>query len=133
MIIDASIGVKWLVPEEDSEQAVRLLEKGPLYVPRLFHAEVANALWAKARKGEIDLDRVEPVSSLAHVVTDLNDADYLARALDLARELDHPVYDCIYLAAAEALGCALTTADEQFSRKLAKTAFAAVVAPLAAH
>jgi predicted nucleic acid-binding protein len=132
MIIDASIGVKWLVLEEDSDRAYALLAgAGPLYVPSLFFVEVANALWRKARKGEIDLAQIEDVASLSEVVICLDDVAYTKRSLEIAVELGHPVYDCLYLAVAEQQDDAVITADARFMRALAGTAFEHRVAGLA--
>jgi predicted nucleic acid-binding protein len=33
-------------------------------------------------------------------------------------EIDHPAYDCLYLALAIEKGCSFVTADERFLRKL---------------
>ena len=55
LVVDASVAVKWLVAEEDSDAADRLLAGGDdLYAPRLMVSEVANAVWRKARMGEIE-------------------------------------------------------------------------------
>ena len=54
MVVDASVALKWLVEEEGSEAANRLLQGDhELYAPRLMASEIANALWRKARLGEI--------------------------------------------------------------------------------
>jgi len=39
--------------------------------------------------------------------------DLRNRALELAIELDHPIYDCFYLALAERERCPLVTADKR--------------------
>ena len=53
-VVDASVVVKWLVDEEHSERAVRLLDAAlPLVAPELVFAEAANALWALCRRGDI--------------------------------------------------------------------------------
>ena len=41
--------------------------------------------------------------------------DLTASAMRLARELDHPVYDCCYLALAVREGCPAITADQRFA------------------
>ena len=43
----------------------------------------------------------------------------IARAAETAQELDHPVYDCLYLACAEATESVLVTADRKFAKKVA--------------
>ena len=48
----------------------------------------------------------------------------LDSALRLARELNHPVYDCLYVAALEAFGAAFLTGDRQLHAKLARSRFA---------
>ena len=45
-------------------------------------------------------------------------------------ELDHPVYDCLYLACAVHLGGVLITADDRFVRTVADSAYARFVRPL---
>ena len=55
LVVDAGVAVKWLVAEEGSDAADRLLANDDdLYAPRLMASEVANALWRKVRLGEIE-------------------------------------------------------------------------------
>ena len=49
----------------------------------------------------------------------LPDSDDVEAATKLAMELQHPLPDCRYLAAAERLGAALITADRTFAHKAA--------------
>ena len=47
-VIDASVAVKWFIPEIHSQTAVKLLAgKKTLYAPDLIYAEVGNTLWKK--------------------------------------------------------------------------------------
>jgi predicted nucleic acid-binding protein len=48
----------------------------------------------------------------------------LKAALDLACELRHPVYDCLYVASMELLGAPFVTWDRQLHARLARTRFA---------
>ena len=41
-------------------------------------------------------------------------------ATSIAIELDHPAYDCLYIALAAANDCRFVTADERFLRKLGR-------------
>jgi predicted nucleic acid-binding protein len=43
----------------------------------------------------------------------------LPRAMDMARHLGHPVYDCVYLALAEREDAAFVTADQRLVRRRA--------------
>jgi predicted nucleic acid-binding protein len=45
------------------------------------------------------------------------------RAVTIAGQLDHPVYDCLYLALAEAEGADFVTADIQLLGKVRATAW----------
>ena len=52
LVVDASVAIKWLVEEEGSETATRLLEGNhELHAPRLMVSEVTNALWRKGPTG----------------------------------------------------------------------------------
>ena len=54
-VVDASVAVKLLVDEPDSDAARALTASGEeLHAPRLMASEVANALWRKARLGQIE-------------------------------------------------------------------------------
>ena len=52
LVVDASVAVKWLLEEEYSADARRLLEQGhELYAPRLLASEIGNSLWKNVRTG----------------------------------------------------------------------------------
>ena len=58
LVVDASVAVKWLVEEEHSDEADRLLDGNhELFAPRLMASEVGNALWRKVRMGELERSR----------------------------------------------------------------------------
>jgi predicted nucleic acid-binding protein len=63
-------------------------------------------------------------------VTIIEEAEYVPRALELARELKHAIYDCVYLAMAEARNEVVVTADAKFISKLASTDYAGRVVSL---
>jgi len=48
-------------------------------------------------------------------------ADLAPRAVAIARELDHPVYDCLYVTLAEERRAKLVTADTRLLQKLQQT------------
>ena len=53
-VLDASVAVKWLPPEDLSPQAVRLLKGNNSFLaPDLIYGEVGNVLWKRARRGDI--------------------------------------------------------------------------------
>lgn len=117
-VVDASVAVKWLVDEPGSAEAARLLDENvPLVAPELIYSEAANALWAIARRGRIEASDVrtaldllaEAPLSVPHPMKHL-----MAAAARLAGDLDHPVYDCLYLALAIQEQRPVITADRQF-------------------
>ncbi len=121
-VVDASVVVKWLVTEEFSDEAARLLEGGStLAAPELVFAEVANALWALRRRGDVsDEDVAAAVDALkaAPLATPFSMPQLAAAAARLAADVDHPVYDCFYLALAIQTGYPVVTADARFHDKL---------------
>jgi predicted nucleic acid-binding protein len=134
LVVDASIAVKWVVPETDSNRAEVLLDHA-LVAPDLLFAECANILWKKLRRGELT---DEEAGIAAQTLEQANIAvvstkRYLARAVAIAAELDHPAYDGIYLAVAEAFGLRLVTADARMIRKVnqAPSRFRPMLAALA--
>ena len=123
MIVDASVAFKWFADEEGAEQALALVLQAPLFAPTLLLSEVGNALWKKARRDQIDPGiSFEPeLARLATIVTLLDERAYVPRALTIARSLGHPVYDCVYLALAEAENKPLITADVKFLARLGES------------
>ena len=58
-IVDASVGVKWLVREPLSEESATLLDSdATLFAPDLFFAEATSALAAKHRHGEMNREEL---------------------------------------------------------------------------
>jgi predicted nucleic acid-binding protein len=132
MIVDASIAFKWIAPEEDSALATNLLSTSDVIAPTLLLIEVANGLWKKAVKEQIDnsISFSDEIGNLSRIVKIIDESPYIPRALELGRQLEHAVYDCVYLAMAEGLGDRLVTADAKFLAKLTGTEFAQLVLPL---
>lgn len=116
IVIDASVALKWVIPEDGSEVAIGL-KSHELIAPNLWLAEAANGLWRLVLRGELDplegraaLTELEssPVASLGF------DKD-LQSALQLATKLAHPIYDCLYLALALRENTHVVTADRRFA------------------
>ena len=127
LVPDTSVAIKWVIQEEDSERADLLLHGGhELYVPRLLAAESGNALGSKVHSNELLPSEVPTLLGLV-LAMPLNWADdetLVADALRLAVDLDHPIYDCVYLALAYRVGGILVTADTRFANKAVGTVYA---------
>ena len=80
---------------------------------------VANALWRKMRQRM--LAEIEAQASLGwlHSLSLIlwRGDESLAKALSLARRLDHTLYDCAYLALAQHVDARVVTADRRFWNK----------------
>ena len=134
LVVDASVAVKWLVAEEGSNQAHDLAASGEeLHAPRLMASEVANALWRKARKGEIQRSEAGDMANMVPLMPVRWRADEVicADGARLALALDRPVYDCMYLALAHRIGAQLVTADLRFADALSSTEHGGAVMTLA--
>ena len=127
VVIDASVGVKWFVPEVNSSDARRLLTaQFRRHVPVLFLTEVGQTLWKKVyQRGELTADegreilRSLQITSLQmHPVTPL-----LEPAFEIALATGRTLYDSVYLALSTALGCKLVTADRRLFNALQSSAF----------
>lgn len=119
-ILDASIAVKWVLPEPDSPMALTLEadyrnQVHELLAPETFPVEVAHALTKAERRnlllaGETAtrLARVLSYPPLLH-----NYLPLLAYAVDLASQARIGVYDCLYIALAKVEQCRVITADQR--------------------
>ena len=124
VVVDASIVVKWLMTEHDSDRALELLRQWQerevkITAPHLMPVEVTNAIYQRAARSEFTIEFA------SELVGDLMDMDVMfvatpdlhGRALELAAQLRQgAVYDSHYLASAETLQCELWTAYERFYR-----------------
>lgn len=116
LVVDASVAVKWFAAEEWTEESRRLLAAGvDRHAPDLILAETTNVLWKKARRGEIEASHgyFREAANLPDVLVLHRSQDLFVRGSTIALDLDHPVYDCIYLACAEVEGAPLVTADRR--------------------
>jgi predicted nucleic acid-binding protein len=119
-IVDASVAVKWVVPEIGSDRAAALATYR-LSAPDLLDAECANVLWVKVTRAEIsETDALTRISRLIAAPVDRVPCRELASAaLKLSIDLGHPAYDCLYLALAIRAAVPLVTADMEFLQAVA--------------
>lgn len=122
IVVDASVAVKWVVRETDSDPADALFDDNELIAPVLWLAQASNVLWRRARIGEITADEARSrLSELRNApVASLPMEPHLDRALQLATEIGHPVYDCLYLALALHHDTHVITADRRFAAVAAR-------------
>jgi len=120
LVIDASIAVKWVVEEDGTAEALVLRQKAKLIAPELLIAECANILWKKVQRGELLKDEALLAARLLQgAEIELLPTRFLFEAaMRMSIEIDHPAYDCLYLALALEKKCQFVTADERLLRKL---------------
>ena len=122
-VIDASVAVKWFIPdaavETDVDQALQLLasaqrEEARFLQPPHWVSEVAAVLVRLAPKSVIP--SVEALLALSFVNT-ANDVGHYQRAISLALKLDHHLFDTLYHAVAMEEKAMLVTADRKYYDK----------------
>lgn len=117
-VVDASVVIKWVVQEEGSEEAVSLIDGPMLSAPDLLVPECTNILWKKVRRKELTREEALLAGELI-VRADIEFVPtraLMSTALRLSLDLDHPAYDCMYLALAMERGDRFVTADTRFAR-----------------
>lgn len=122
-VVDASVAIKWFLPENHSDAALRLVtQQHTLYAPDLIFSEFSNVLWKRVRKNEIS--KSEADSTLEGLLAlDLQvqaSQSLIPLALGIACRVNRTVYDSLYLAAAIVLSSLLVTADAKLYRALSK-------------
>jgi predicted nucleic acid-binding protein len=130
-VVDASVGIKWFVPEVHSAEA-RQWRNGPdeLHAPAFFFdLEIANILWKKVQRAEITRTDADLILGQlpALPLTRHAEAPLLASAFDLADRTHRTVYDSLYLALAVQLGGRVVTADQRLYNSLAGTPWAGYI------
>jgi predicted nucleic acid-binding protein len=137
LVVDASVALKWFLPAEFlGANALAVVKSGSaLIAPDILIAEVCNGVWRSARLGRIAQAQLPEVAAiLPRFFDSLIDAASLAqRAVAIAVELDHPVYDCLYVALTEARQAMLVSADKRLIEKLRRTRWEASAMYLAAY
>lgn len=123
-VIDASVSVKWYIPEIYEQEAISLLKgKHQFHVPELIFPEFGNIIWKKVRRGDITKAEGEKIITefskrklIIHSHKGIIKPAYIG-----AESSGQTVYDWTYLALAVSLSCEMVTADEKFYKALEKT------------
>lgn len=130
-VIDASVAVKWYVPEVHEEAAARLLARRStrdlaFHVPDLFFPEFGSILWKKVRTSELEAGTAtDIVGAMLRVPKVVHATEaLLPSAMAIALDSGRTVSDSVYLALAAYLDCELVTADRRLVRGLANAPWA---------
>ena len=120
-VVDASVVVKWFVPEIHSDAARRLLAWPHEYVaPDLLFAETANTIWRKIRRKELTAEEGQQlVADIGRIAVETVSCRALAEdAYALAHATGRTVYDSMYVALAVRLNTRAITADDRLEAAL---------------
>jgi predicted nucleic acid-binding protein len=123
IIVDASVALKWFLPEAGSREAIAL-QSGPhsLAAPSLIRMEVAGAICRAARGNAPRLSKEEAdqlcsrwLNLVDNRLLEIVPGETLLKgACGLAVSLGHPLADCLYLELADRWNIPLVTADRVF-------------------
>ena len=139
LVVDASVGLKWILDEPDSHLAQALAVGGEeILMPDFWLNEACNVCWLQVRKGKWTADEArEGLALLRAQVEPLptGDLDLHDVALDIGLAVNHSTYDTLYVAFAVAMGArGIVIADGHFFRDLARhpdPVLASMLIPLA--
>ena len=125
--VDASLAIKVVVPEADSDKADALFnqwvgEETRLIAPVFFEVETDSILRQKVSlRRELTVDQAQRAfASLQGLpIKTSHSPEQRERAWEIAREFQFPtVYDATYLALAELRRCEFWTADEKLFKQV---------------
>lgn len=126
-VIDASVALKWFVDEGDQKLALELTRlEDRLVAPDIIFAEVANVLRRKIRvRQTTGVQAEEAVQILLRTFPEaMPSAQLLSDAFAISTQLDHSIYDVLYLVCALRKDDAkLVTADAKFAAKCAAAGY----------
>lgn len=129
-IIDASVAIKWFLPEQYSINAIRLLDTGiDLLAPDLIFPECGDVLWKKWQRQELASEVIPAI------LGDLGRMNLrIVPAFTLVEEASHiavtyrrSFYDSLYLALAAVSNGRMLTADEKLCNAMKGTSMANAV------
>ncbi len=123
LCVDASIAIKWVIEEAGTQEALELRKGAKLIAPDLLISECASILWKKVQRKELRKDEALLAARLLQgaEIELVPTRSLLEATAQLAIELAHPAYDCVYLAVAMERGCRFITADDRLLRKIAES------------
>ena len=124
LVVDASVACKWFFEEHLSAESRALAESGVAFTaPDLILAECANAAWRRVRGNAIPRAQAHAfLNALPQWFETLAPTARLHEAaFDMACTLEHPVYDCLYLALAEREQTRMVSADRAFIQRVARS------------
>jgi len=112
--IDASAAYESLI-DGRSDSVLNMTSE--LVAPDIIVGELLNARWKSARS-HLPTPSVDAILGFLKRVRIVPSLTYAIEAAELAERLNHPVYDCLYIAVARRETLKLLTIDAHLTRKL---------------
>ena len=129
VVVDASVAVKWFLPEDGEALVIQALALLDAYnkdevrfvVPDLFYVETASAIWKAVRVGRVLRAFGEQAIVLLtqRKLPTVPSLKLLDKAFQIATDRGRTVYDCLYVALAVQADAQLITADARLANSLA--------------
>ena len=108
LVVDASVGLKWVLQEADSPLAERLARSDvDLLVPDFWLHEACNVLWLQVRRKLFTPNEAREALALLRAQvepTPTADLGLHDIALEIGLTVNHSTYDTLYVAFALAMG-----------------------------
>ncbi len=123
VVVDASLALKWVLPEADSNTAISLLQSWnnsniEIIAPALFTYEATNILYRQVVTNKLSYEEVSKLLtkllSIGILLNFVQHREISLRAMNLAHYFGlNAAYDAHYLALAEHERCEFWTADSR--------------------
>ena len=123
VVLDASAAYDLLTQGRCEPQIVGARD---ILAPDLIVSDVLNARWKTARSGAAVPDIKTTIEFFSRL-TLVPAISYAEAAASLAGRLDHPVYDCLYVAVAQLEKAKLLTLDRRLLAKLRESRMTKVI------
>jgi len=108
LVVDASVGLKWVLQEADSPLAERLARSDvDLLVPDFWLHEACNVLWLQVRRKLFTPNEAREALALLRAQVEPTPTAELSLhdvALEIGLTVNHSTYDTLYVAFALAMG-----------------------------
>ena len=124
VVIDASAAFHTLLGQSIDATITKSTER---LAPELIVAELFNARWKVGTSGAF-VPSIDVVLDFLSRVQLMPAVPLAGEAAELADELNHPVYDCFYVALARQRRAKLATLDKRLIRKLTSSGFGDLLA-----
>jgi len=123
LVVDASVGLKWVLQEPDSHLARALaVSDETLLVPDFWLNEACNVLWLQVRKNVFTPAEAREGLGLLRAQVETTPTAELGLhdvALEIGLAINHSTYDTLYVAFAIAMGAdKVVVADGPFVRNM---------------